>query len=714
MFQSDVNATGTIKALRGLMFAALIIPAFMFAAAAWWDRTTILQNAQADAIKLIAVFQGQAEALFKGHKIILDLVVSRLRNQDWDKIQLTPGLLNELETIDNMLDDTSAIVVVDSDGKTRATTLHTADNEPMPSGDTSCFHSLRRSDFETTCVSNPYLDPVTGQHLFSFTRRLEKDGQFSGMAQVAISADYIMNLWAAALPRTSDAIAILRPDGTILAEPNGQISSGLSPGGASVPFDKAEHAASAASQRISVSSDHITIIRSIGDYPAYISLVLDRHAILTNWYDDLIVYAIVAIGTTTGIVLALGLALRRARTESRAVARWQEEARERERAQNQLIQSQKMESLGKLTGGVAHDFNNLLTVIVGNLGLIGRFVENPTAKRQLRNALQAGESAVALTQRLLAFARKRDLQLQPVNMMNLVEGMRGLLLRTLGDDIRLVIEPDSKVWPTLVDTNQMELVILNIAINARDAMPAGGTFSITLTNRKGDKDLPQNLSKGDYVVMTVTDTGTGMDAATLARATEPFFTTKGDTKGTGLGLSMMEGVVAQSGGATRLRSELGVGTAVEIWLPRTIALPEVTVPRDLMQTPERGDDTVLLCDDNPAVLEFLSDVLVNGGYKVIGAQNGQAALLAVQSDPSIQMLVVDYAMPEMNGAQVISQVKVLRPKLPILIVTGNADPDAVQDELPDVAILTKPFTHEQLVARVGALLERTPVDILNE
>ena len=311
------------------------------------------------------------------------------------------------------------------------------------------------------------------------------------------------------------------------------------------------------------------MFKKIAHYPAYIAFGLDRLAILATWYRDVVLYGLVAIGATAGIVMALGFALRRAREERRAVARWQAEAQQREKAQEQLYQSQKMESLGKLTGGIAHDFNNLLTVIVGNVSMAERYVVDPDGKRQLQSALKAGESAVALTQRLLAFARKQVLEPRSVDMRRLVEGMQGLLVRTLGENVRLIVEADSALWPTLVDPNQMELVILNLAINARDAMLDGGTLSIAVTNRESGRDAPPELTPGQYVVLKVSDTGTGMDAATLARATEPFFTTKDPGKGTGLGLAMMQGVVAQSGGATRLRSTPGVGTEVEVWLQRT-------------------------------------------------------------------------------------------------------------------------------------------------
>jgi signal transduction histidine kinase len=410
---------------------------------------------------------------------------------------------------------------------------------------------------------------------------------------------------------------------------------------------------------------------------------------------------------TAGIVTALEFALRRARQESRAVARWQAETQQREKAQEQLYQSQKMESLGKLTGGIAHDFNNLLTVILGNVSMAERYVLDPDGKRQLRSALKAGDSAVALTQRLLAFARKQVLQPRSVDMRRLVEGMQEMLRRTLGANVRLIVEADSALWPTLVDPNQMELVILNLAINARDAMPDGGTLSITVSNRESGRDAPPELAPGQYVVLKVSDTGTSMDAATLARATEPFFTTKDPGKGTGLGLAMMQGVVAQSGGATRLRSTPGVGTGVEVWLRRTRLPPEMSAGHDRTYIPAQAGETILVCDNDLTVLEFLSDALKGAGYRVVAVRDGRSVLPALEANSSIRLVVVDFAMPGMNGAAVIRQVRAYQPDLPVLLITGNNEPDAVRAEIPTVPILSKPFRQEQLAARVGGLLRQT-------
>ena len=219
MVSAEIGSSGTIRALRALIIAAFIIPTLIFATIAWRDRQAILVGEERDAVKLLAVFHEQAENLFKGHNIILDLIAERMRNRDWDwdTLQGSPEILHELESIDKMLDDTSAILLVDAAGHTRATTLRLRDNEPLPSGDEACFRALREG-VTKTCVSEPYFDPV-GEHLFSLTRSLEKDGLFHGMAQVAISADYIMTLWATALPHPTDTISLVRSDGVILAPP---------------------------------------------------------------------------------------------------------------------------------------------------------------------------------------------------------------------------------------------------------------------------------------------------------------------------------------------------------------------------------------------------------------------------------------------------------------------------------------------------------------
>jgi CheY-like chemotaxis protein len=289
--------------------------------------------------------------------------------------------------------------------------------------------------------------------------------------------------------------------------------------------------------------------------------------------------------------------------------------------------------------------------------------------------------------------------------------MQSLLQRTLGSDVQLVIAADADLWPALIDPNQIEMVILNLAINSRHAMPNGGILSITAGNRElgaNDPDaphLPGRLMPGHYVVLTVSDTGIGMDPATLERATEPFFTTKPIGEGTGLGLSMMQGVVTQSGGAARLRSQPGRGTEIEMWLPRAHVPPEET-QRPETEGTRRASGTLLVCDDDPAVLELVRDALIEQGYDVVPVTSGRAALSVLANDASIRLLVVDFTMPEMNGRTVARAVRADYPNMPILLITGNADSEAIQASLPEeVAFLCKPFTPKQLIEQVSELLE---------
>jgi signal transduction histidine kinase/CheY-like chemotaxis protein len=705
LFNKD--ASGTVRVLRWLTLVAFLLPALLFAAAAWKDRSTILENAEDDGVRIAALFREQAGNLFSGHEVILDMIVDRVAGRDWETIQMpADDILRELEVMDLRLDDESAIVVVDAAGKLRATTVHVQPNEPQPTADQYCFLALRGNEVES-CISQPHTDPGSGRYLFTLSRRLEKDGAFNGIAQVAISADYIVDLWASAAPNSSDIVTMFKADGTILAQSRlqSQTAPSLPDVGKTLIGKIGQHDSGIIRGPLSTGGvDWITVFTKVPKNPVYISLSLDKNAILETWHANLTVYGLVAASATAGILMALSIALRRAQRERDAVNLWRAEVHERESAQELLRQSQKMESLGNLTGGIAHDFNNLLTVIIGNISMVKSVALDGDAQRYLRNALKAGETAISLTQGLLAFARKQALQPKSVDLLGLVQGMQGSLVRTLGPDVRLAVAAEPDLWPALVDANQIELIILNLAINANDAMPKGGTLSITASNGESGPDAPHDLAPGQYVVLTVADTGTGMDETTLARATEPFFSTKQAGKGTGLGLSIMQGVVTQSGGATRLHSRLGQGTQIEVWLPRAHTPPEAS-ERDAVHSEQRDSGAILVCDDNSAVLEFICDALQGKGYQVLPVTNGRMALSVLKANRAIRLLVVDFTMPEMSGAAVAREVRASRPRFPILLITGNADPESIQADLPDVPMLRKPFDREQLTARVADLLE---------
>jgi signal transduction histidine kinase len=402
--------------------------------------------------------------------------------------------------------------------------------------------------------------------------------------------------------------------------------------------------------------------------------------------------------------------------------RIEERTRERELALAQLFEAQKMDTIGRLTGGVAHDFNNLLMAVLGSLSLLEKKLpDDPQARRLLQNAIQGADRGKALTQRLLAFSRKQELKPQAVDFTQLVNGMEELLKRAVGHGITFSSEFPSDLPPLLVDANQLELALLNVALNARDAMPDGGSVKITAqadrvpsldsaNGRSGNgfgkayspgADSP-SLPPGEYIRITIVDTGVGMDQVTLAKATEPFFTTKGPGKGTGLGLSMVQGLAAQSGGRLRIHSEPNAGTVVELWLPRasTAAAAHVRVPESSAALrPATEPCTVLIVDDDNLVMTGTAAMILDLGHTAIEAHSGAEALAVLGSGLKVDVVLTDHAMPAMTGLQLAEFIHTRFPGLPIILATGYAELP-VDPATLGIARLAKPCTQHEIAAAI--------------
>jgi PAS domain S-box-containing protein len=371
-------------------------------------------------------------------------------------------------------------------------------------------------------------------------------------------------------------------------------------------------------------------------------------------------------------------------------------------AQEALRQSQKMEAMGQLTGGVAHDFNNLLTPIIGSLDmLVRRGVGSERERRLVDGALQSAERAKTLVQRLLAFARRQPLQPVSVEVSKLVEGMVGLISSTLGPTIDLRVALASDVPLAKADVNQLEMALLNLAVNARDAMPAGGELTIEAKGESLNRSHASGLTPGEYVLLRVADTGVGMDRETLRQAVEPFFSTKGVGKGTGLGLSMVHGLTAQLGGGMTIDSAPGKGTAIELWLPVSTGPASLHGVISSLPTAQAGRGVALLVDDEPLVRMSTADMLIDLGFEVIEAGTGEDALRLIKSDVAPDLLVTDHLMPGMTGAELAREVRLIKPELPILVVSGYAEVDGIA---PELARLTKPFRNADLAASIAALV----------
>ena len=385
---------------------------------------------------------------------------------------------------------------------------------------------------------------------------------------------------------------------------------------------------------------------------------------------------------------------------------------ERERAEEALRQAQKMEAVGQLTGGVAHDFNNLLQAILGNLEVLqDKLADREDALRHVRAASQAGDRAATLTRRLLAFARRQPLSPASLNLNALVSGMQELVQRSVGEAVQVKAILAGGLWRTWADANQVENVLLNLAINARDAMPAGGHLTIETANSHLDDRYvaaETGLQPGQYVVMCVTDTGTGMPSEVMARAFEPFFTTKPIGQGTGLGLSQLYGFARQSGGHAALYSEVGKGTTVKLYLPRyhgpepqetTPVLPHVPIVD--------AARTILVVEDEALVRIQLVEALEERGYTVIETSEPQGAIRVLETDVKIDLLATDVGLPGMNGRQLAEIARQSRPDLPVLFLTGYA-PNAAQGDQelgPRTRLLSKPFSIGALMVKIQGMLK---------
>lgn len=392
------------------------------------------------------------------------------------------------------------------------------------------------------------------------------------------------------------------------------------------------------------------------------------------------------------------------------------EVAERLKAEEAMRQSQKMEAIGQLTGGIAHDFNNLLTIIVGNIELLQRRLPEGADRlqRAADHAMDATRRAATLTQRLLAFSRRQPLDPKPIDANKLVAGMSDLLRRTLGEVVVLETVLAGGLWRSQADPNQLENAILNLAVNARDAMPDGGKLTIETANARLDEAyveaLPEPVPAGQYVLVAVSDTGTGMDKATMEKVFEPFFTTKETGKGTGLGLSQVYGFVRQSEGHVRIYSELGEGTTIKIYLPRLLGFDEepAEMPAKRPVAVNGAGETILVVEDEPDLRAYTTEALRDLGYRVLEADNGREALQIIERHPDIELLFTDVVLGGgMNGRALADEIARRKPGLPVLFTTGYTSNAIVHHGRldPGMHLIGKPFTYAELASKVRRILD---------
>jgi PAS domain S-box-containing protein len=380
---------------------------------------------------------------------------------------------------------------------------------------------------------------------------------------------------------------------------------------------------------------------------------------------------------------------------------------ERKELESQLLHSRKMDAVGKLTGGIAHDFNNLLAAMLGGVGLIERRIPLDDAQKKIVAMMRhAAEQGSELVGRLLAFARRQQLQPGRIDLVRLSTSVTDLLAHTLGGLVRLEWQVEQGIWPVYADPTQLELALMNLIINARDAMPDGGTIRVCAHGRRVGGDNQMGLASGEYVVLTVKDDGSGIPPELLERVTEPFFTTKQVGKGTGLGLSMVYGFARQSGGALDIQSREGEGTSVALWLPRAASESGTAAPAAAADgAGEQRALRILLVDDNEAVRETTAALLSDLGHAVETAQDGASMLKMLDEDRDYDLIITDYAMPLMSGGEAMLHARAVKPDIRAIIVSGYADAEAIERKPDGVQVLGKPFSSEEMTRAIARAIE---------
>ena len=660
-----------------------------------------------------------AKRLFEVAQIAVAGASSLAVGESWDAIADDRVLSRQLRDLARSIPYIEDVWLNDDTGELRATSF--AFPTPKSSAADRENFKAAKQEVDELFVGPLIRGKVTRRPTFLLSNRMQgPDGQFRGMASVTADLAYFSDYWREiALPYGARVTITRVPSLEVLAEfpPGGDVLEappGLAESVSLFPESGAFKAV-APERRMGA-------FRKVGDHPIYLTVDIAEAAVEAGWKSWFAnILPVPAIAIALFGVLSW-LAIRDSRLERAAqcsLAAANEELRQemarRESAEGQVRQLQKIEAIGQLTGGIAHDFNNMLAIIVGSLGLMEKRLERGDRDigKYLTAAQEGASRAAALTQRLLAFARKQPLAPQTIDPNRFVGGMSDLLQRTLTESIRIETVLAAGVWKVHADPVQLENALLNLAVNARDAMPSGGRLTIETSNASIDSAYSSangDVPAGQYVLLAVTDTGTGMKPEVINRVFEPFFTTKGVGKGSGLGLSQVYGFVRQSGGHVKVYSEMAQGTTVKVYLPRFYGADLHNDAAEVSSLPHpagSADEVILVVEDEASVRRVSVEALRDLGYTVLHADRAERALSFIEAGVRIDLLFTDIIMPDVNGRELAERVRVIKPDMKVLYTTGYTRNAVVHNGLldPGVSLLGKPFTIEQLATSVRAALD---------
>ncbi len=703
-----------IRLLYVAMAASLVAPAALFAYAAAVNHRTTYAAAEERINRSLDVMHEQALRVFRSVELALGHVDDLVRDLSDEQIGAREKPLHDrLAAIDRDLSNVNSIAILDRAARpivsSRDFPVATAVEE---SGGDSFRAQVARD--AGTFFGEVIVPPPPRPAFFNLSRRRSSsDGAFSGVIEASVIPKEFEDFYARIGQSAGSYHALLRADGLFLAR---HPSPPALPARLADPAPAMKVIAQNSTRGIYTAGSQLDGVerrigyRKLEDFPVYLLTGVETAALSAEWKRTMASHLIFGVPASLLLFAAIGGVLRRTRGLYAEVDR-------RAAAEDALRQSQKMEAVGQLTGGVAHDFNNLLTIIIGNLEIAQRNLDswNEGAEDRLRrvvnNAMRGAYRAADLTKRLLAFSRRQPLDPKPIDVNRLISGVSEFLRRSVGERTEIETVGAGGLWKIEADPGELETAIVNLAVNARDAMSDGGKLTIETSNAFLDENYCRKHSDvrpGQYVQIAVTDTGAGMSPDVVERVFEPFFTTKTAGQGTGLGLSQVYGFVKQSGGHVKIYSEPGEGTTVKIYLPRLLRDVHVEDEAEVDFAPGRSDATILVIEDDDDVRAYVVDILRELNYSVLDARDAETALALVeQTRPEIDLLLTDVVLPGLNGRQAADRILALQPRTKVLFMTGYSRNAIVhQGRLdPGVELIQKPLTQNALATRIGEILE---------
>ncbi len=709
------------RTLLALALLALVLPTLFLV---WLGFRTYEQHesrARDLLTRTAAVAREHAIKVFETHELAAQQVDEILFGLSDSEIRLREAELSpRFKAMVDRLDQIQDIWVLDRFGRP----LVTGNVYPVPPLDLSDREYYRAHRDGQVAPDDTFVSAVLrgrAQDVIFFQlsdrRRSREPMDFTGVTAISVEPGYFQDFFEKLAGNDVQGVALLRADGSVLAwYPGKREELPDSPRAMNIvePVRANPDRGTYEARSVFDGSHRLIAYERISTYPVYVTTSLEKRVIRDRWMAEYSQHLILGIPALLALFAALAFALILSRRQTATYERLLIETTRRQATERQMQHLQKLEAIGQLTGGIAHDFNNMLAIIGGSLRMMQRRIAQGDMNigKYLDSAIAGADRAAALTARLLAFSRQHPLDPEPVDCNSLVTGMSDLLRRTLPESIQIETVLAAGLWKALADPSQLENAVVNLAVNARDAMPDGGKLTIETGNVRLDEayvSKHQDVTAGDYVLLGITDTGTGMPPEVQAKALDPFFTTKPVGQGSGLGLSQVYGFAKQSGGHLSIYSEPGHGTSVKIYLPRAASDADVPGKPEISEKvmPSTRNETILVVEDEGSVRQLTVAMLQDLGYRVVSAADGVQALSLLDDHPDIALIFTDIVMPHMNGRQLAEKALAIKPSLKVLYTTGYTRNAIVHNGVldPDVTVVMKPFTLERLSIKLRELLD---------